>query len=85
MYGDGEKLRSEFSGRIISAQDSVGERGDGSPAGTGAASAMVHGLLYCAAAEHGWIPEDLAGRLAAEWTQHQVSKDARQKSRVDTR
>jgi hypothetical protein len=33
IYGLGEKLRSEFSGRIISAQDSVGERGEGRPEG----------------------------------------------------
>lgn len=31
MYGLGEKLRSDDSGRIMSAQDSVGERGEGSP------------------------------------------------------
>lgn len=51
MYGLGEKLRSEDSGRIMSAQDRVGERGDGSPpefaAGTGAvrASAMTVNLV----------------------------------------
>jgi hypothetical protein len=49
MYGLGEKLRREVSGRIISAQDSVGERGDGSPAGTGAGSAMIQcfAILGC--------------------------------------
>ena len=35
MYGLGDTARRDDSGNIISAHDRVGERGDGSPAGTG--------------------------------------------------
>lgn len=59
VYGFGEKLRSGVSGRIISAQDSVGERGDGSPEGgavggrgCGCAIAIDARELYWVAAEH---------------------------------
>jgi hypothetical protein len=46
-YGLGERLRSELSGSIISAHDSVGDRGDCSPAGTWTAAAtMVIGGFY---------------------------------------
>lgn len=60
MYGLGEKLRTSLSGRIMSAQDSVGERGDIRPAAgvMGAVSTMVMVIcpvvgLYWRAAGHG--------------------------------
>lgn len=74
-YGLGEKLRRELSGRIISAQERVGERGDGRPAGTGAGvgagSAMVHGLLYWVAAAHCWIAEQSGSRVPVDMSQWQ--------------